>query len=255
MIIERFSQLMKSYDRLNAGDVYVGLIPSAHLKTAMMVDLAARGVTLLPSAVAQVANGSKAAQTFLLAPFMPPHSLVIGRRKELLDALNHYQRLNIAGAVTKSDRQHCGHGIRRWDNLETLYNCLSLCAEAYPFVLQPFIEGFNDVRVIIAGEFREAYSRRNEYGFRQNLAAGGVSVPWRLGAEELDFCKRVMARGQMPYAHLDLMITADGKIYLSEIRLNGGIHGAAISRTELEKIKRNELMKLAERALPDNKDT
>jgi hypothetical protein len=50
----------------------------------------------------------------------------------------------------------------------------------------------------------------------------------------------------MPHAHLDLMVTPDGSMYLSEIRFNGGIHGAQISRQQLEKKKRSHLMALAE---------
>jgi hypothetical protein len=50
----------------------------------------------------------------------------------------------------------------------------------------------------------------------------------------------------MPYAHLDLMLLADGGIHLSEIRLNGGIHGARINRDELERLKQARLMALAE---------
>jgi hypothetical protein len=54
----------------------------------------------------------------------------------------------------------------------------------------------------------------------------------------------------MPHAHLDLMVTPDGSVYLSEIRLNGGIHGARISRQQLEKKKRSHLMALAEQEAP-----
>ena len=46
--------------------------------------------------------------------------------------------------------------------------------------------------------------------------------------EQLALCKRVMARGKFPYAHLDLMIQENGETHLAEINLRGGIKGAQI---------------------------
>jgi ribosomal protein S6--L-glutamate ligase len=70
------------------------------------------------------------------------------------------------------------------------------------------------------------------------LAAGGTSQPFKLNANINEFCRKVMARGRFPYAHIDLMLLNDGRCYLSEIALNGGIKGAAIERSELEQRKK-----------------
>ena len=245
MIIRRFSHLLEAYHTLGAGDVYIGQVPSTKLRAAMLIDLESRGVRLLPSATALMVNASKAAQALFLLPLMLPRTRVISRRKELLDALAEYSRESVARAVTKSDHQHCGHGIRRWDDLEMLYNCISMEKDAYPFVLQPFMENFTDIRVIKVGDFCEAYSRYNPHGFRMNLAAGGQSSPFELSEGQQQLCRTAMARCRMPYAHIDLMVTAQGDCHVSEIRLNGGIHGAGICRKDLEAIKSEHLEKLA----------
>lgn len=245
MIITRFSQLIQDYHRLGPGDVFIGQVPASPLKAAMLADLVARGVQMFPGATAQLMNASKAAQAFVLLPWMVPNTRVICRRKELLDALSFYVRKKITAAVTKADRLHCGHGVCKWDNLDTLYSCLSMGRDVYPFVLQPFVKEFMDVRVIMVGSYCEAYSRLNPHGFRMNLAAGGQSRPYRLSQGQYQFCQAVMQRSQMPYAHLDLMITPDEKCFLSEIRLNGGIQGAQVLRMDLDQMKQKHLLALA----------
>ncbi len=245
MIIKRFSKLTQVFDDLGPGDLFIGLVPSSHLKSAMLIDLAARGVRLLPSAGAQTLSASKAAQAFVLKRWMAPDTRVIHRGKALLDAIIDYQRNGIAAAVTKSEHQHCGHGVRKWDQLETLYNCLTLDDRHYPFVLQPFLQIETDLRIIAVGDFWEAYARSNPYGFRMNLAAGGQSRPHTLNAAQKELCLEIMARAQMPYAHIDLTITRDGSTYLSEVSLNGGLRGAAISGAELFAIKQKHLENLA----------
>lgn len=245
MIITRFNQLIKHYHGLGPGDVYVGKVPSSPIKSTLLADLTDRGVGLLPTATAQILNGSKVAQAFVLNSWMVPHTLTITRRNALLDALTHYHQAGITTAVTKSDHLHCGHGICKWDNLETLYSCLTHHQKIYPFVLQPFVAVATDVRVIMVGEFCEAYSRRNPHNFRMNLAGGGHSRPYKLTSEQCDICHQVLERSRMPYGHIDLMIDSDGAIYFSEIRLNGGIHGAQIDRHALKQMKQAHLKAMA----------
>jgi ribosomal protein S6--L-glutamate ligase len=132
---------------------------------------------------------------------------------------------------------HCGHGIRKWESIETLYSFISMSESSYPFILQPYVEGFTDLRVIMAGDYVEAYARHNPDNFRMNMAAGGSSRPVDLDADKESFCRAVMERGKFPYAHIDIMVASDGKYYLSEIALNGGIKGACIERVELERRK------------------
>jgi ribosomal protein S6--L-glutamate ligase len=245
MIITRFSQLIQEYHRLVAGDVFVGLIPSFCMRSALLADLSDRGIRLVPSATAQLLNASKVAQAFLLNPWMVPHTFAVKRRRELLDAIIAYDEMGISAAVTKADTLHCGLGVRRWDNLETLYSCLAFEDKALPLVLQPFISDFTDIRVVIVGDYIEAYRRSNPRNFRKNLAVGGRSTPHVITPAEEKFCRAVMQRAGMPYAHLDLMRMADGAMYCLEIRLNGGIQGARIERRALEQLKQARLLELA----------
>jgi ribosomal protein S6--L-glutamate ligase len=149
--------------------------------------------------------------------------------------------------VSKQDGLHCGHGIRRWETIETLYSFMALAESSYPFVLQPFHEGFTDIRVIIAGDYVESYTRSNLYNFRVNLSLGGTGSPYKLDEKKEAFCRSAMQRGKFPFAHLDLMILENGECYLSEIALNGGIKGARISREDLVQHKKALLEKLAKK--------
>jgi ribosomal protein S6--L-glutamate ligase len=249
MIITRFSDLTRLYHQLGRGDVFVGQIPRSHMRSAMLVDLQARGIALIPSATAQQINASKAAQAFLLHSWMLPQTRVVSRRKELLEVLGEYRSLSIRTVVTKADRLHCGYGVCKWTDQDNLYNCISTRDdEVYPMVLQPFVEIYTDVRVILVGDFCEAYSRTNPGDFRMNLATGGQSRPYNLAPEQLNFCRTVLQRCRMPFAHIDLMITPENQVYLSEIRLNGGIHGARITRNDLDRLKQSRMKALAEQA-------
>jgi len=147
--------------------------------------------------------------------------------------------------VTKEDGRHCGFGVHRWDDIEAVYNQASFNTIKYPFVVQPFLENYTDVRVIIAGDYCDAYIRENEHNFRMNLSAGGRSRPYDLDEGALSFCREVMARGKFPYAHVDLLVTADKGEYLSEISLNGGMKGARTKREDLDVLKREILEKMA----------
>jgi glutathione synthase/RimK-type ligase-like ATP-grasp enzyme len=249
MIITRYSDLIRDYHRLAQGDVFVGQVPASPLRSSLLLDLTVRGVRVLPSATAQMINGSKITAAHLLHAWMLPHTHVVQNRKDLMAALQSLEQDRIKVLVTKADNLHCGQGVCKWDSADTLYSCVSLQAAVYPFVLQPFVETFTDLRVVMVGDFCEAYSRSNEHGFRKNLAAGGVSRPHALSAGQQQVCRDVMQRAGMPYAHIDLMITPDGGVHLSEIRLNGGIHGAQIDRKTLDDMKQKQLMTLAEKPL------
>ncbi|CAN2043173.1 ATP-grasp fold RimK-type domain-containing protein [Candidatus Magnetomoraceae bacterium gMMP-1] len=238
MIIQTNKQLKEYYHKLKAGDIFLGTLNHRNLKKEMLIDLLERGVKCFPSALSQILSSSKAAQATILSKWMLPHTRVIGRRLELIDAINSYNKHGIGAVITKEDHLHCGHGIRRWDNIEILYNFTALNDNShYPFILQPFLENFTDVRVIIAGDYVEAYIRKNPYNFRMNIAAGGKSSPYLLKSHEEEFCRNIMERGKFPYAHTDLHITEKEEYYLSEITLNAGIKGAHISRNELNRKK------------------
>jgi len=245
MIIRSSRELKALFHDLGPGDIFIGMLVYKHLKQSVLIDLLERGITCLPSPLSQNLNRSKVAQALIFKDWMAPHTTVITRRMDLIDTINQYNKHGITAVVTKENHLHCGHGIRRWQNIETLYSFMALSESSYPFVLQPFLNDLTDVRVIIAGEYTEAYVRYNPDNFRMNISSGGKSYPYDLNKEQVDFCLMAMERGKFPYAHLDLHIMENGKNYLSEIALNGGIKGARISRKELDQKKQEILEKLA----------
>jgi ribosomal protein S6--L-glutamate ligase len=245
MIIRSSRELKALFHDLGPGDIFIGMLAYKHLKQSVLIDLLERGITCLPSPLSQNLNRSKIAQALIFKDWMAPHTSVITRRMDLTDTINQYNKHGITAVVTKEDHLHCGHGIRRWQNIETLYSFMALSESSYPFLVQPFLDDLTDVRVIIAGEYTEAYVRYNPDNFRMNISSGGKSYPYDLNKEQVDFCLMAMERGKFPYAHLDLQIMENGKNYLSEIALNGGIKGARISRKELDQKKQEILEKLA----------
>jgi len=245
MIIRSSQKLKERYQNLCSGDIFLGILTYKHIKQSILIDLMERGVTCFPSPISQVLNHSKATQAVVLNNWMLPHTFVIARRTDLIEAMNIYNRLKIAPVVTKEDHLHCGHGVRKWDTIETLYNFMALSETPYPFVIQPFLNNFVDVRVIIAGDYTEAYVRHNPDNFRMNISMGGKNYPYEMNAELLNFCRTAMERGKFPYAHLDIQIADDGTYYLSEIALNGGTKGSMIRRDELDRKKQDVLERLA----------
>jgi ribosomal protein S6--L-glutamate ligase len=245
MILRGNRELDRHYAQLQPGDVFIGRIVAGPLRHAFLIDLLERGVHCLPSPLSQCLHGSKIAQAQLLGDWMIPHTRVIRRRSQLLEALNLFNREAVGPVVTKQETMHCGHGVRRWENIEMLYNMAAYVESNYPFVLQPFLPQFTDVRVVVVDDYIEAYSRYNPDNFRMNLAVGGVSRPWTLTSEQETFCRDIMQRGRFPFAHLDLSILEDGTLYLAEITLEGGIKGARIDRPALDRIKAEALEKRA----------
>jgi len=245
MNLHRSVELDQRFEALGPGDVVVGHLPGKYLRGALAADLLERGVRCVPSVFCQLLSRSKVAQAFVLRRWMAPHTLTVSRRMELMDAVSYCGRHRIEAVVTKQEGMHCGHGIRRWENAEVLYNTVAFTDSAFPFVLQPYIAGISDVRVIVAGDYVEAYLRENFYNFRSNLAAGGTSRPLALDAAAEGLCRQVMERGRFPYAHIDLQLTAEGVCYLSEIALDGGVSAARIKREDLNRRKQAQLEKLA----------
>ena len=137
--------------------------------------------------------------------------------------------------ISKRERAHLGLGVSRWPSLEALYSLAGLQPLSYPLVVQPFIEAARDFRVVVVADYAEAYERVNPHGFRKNLFQGGSSRAAELDPAQLLFCREVMARGKFPYAILDLLVSPDGKTYLSEINLKGGLTGARLSQAEFRR--------------------
>ena len=245
MIIRTNRELKEHYDELKAGDCFMGMLSYKKVKHRAFIDLLERGVRFLPSALSQTLGHSKVAQALVLRHWMVPLTLIIARRVDLMHAINTYNEHGIETVITKEDHLQCGFGVHRWDSIEALYNHVSLNTRSYPFVLQPFLESYTDIRVIMAGNYSEAYTRENRSNFRMNLTAGGTSSPYTLTKAHLALCHSVMERGKFPYAHIDLLVIEDGQAYLSEVALNGGIKGARISREDLNSLKKDILEKMA----------
>ena len=245
MIIRTNRELKERYDTLKAGDCFIGLLTFKHLKHRAFVDLLERGIRFFPSALSQTLGRSKVAQALALRPWMLPHTLIIARRADLMQAINTYNQQGIGAVVTKEDHLQCGFGVHRWDNTEAVYNQASYNAIEYPFVLQPFVKNYTDIRVIVAGDYFEAYTRENPNNFRMNLTAGGTSRPYSITDDHLAVCHAAMERGKFPYAHIDLLINEEGDCFLSEVALNGGMKGSRISREELDRIKKDILEEMA----------
>ncbi len=226
------------YSELQAGDLLLGRLAIKVHEEYLFSDLLARGVEAFPPLLAQHLARSKCFQAQVFQNEMVPLTQVIRDRHDLIRAVNLYGEYGIKRVVTKQNRFNCGLGIHLWEDIEILYNQATLASDfPYPFVLQPFLSEITDVRVVILGDYLEAYARRNPYNFRHNIFFGGEARPYTLSPEELAFCRRIMVRGQFPYAHLDLMVTEE-RTYLSEINLRGGLKGAQIeTQAYQEKIK------------------
>ncbi|MDI6688060.1 MAG: hypothetical protein QME06_07560 [Desulfobacterales bacterium] len=245
MIIRKNRELKQQYHELCSNDVVIGIISSNQLKPYVLIDLIERGVRCFPSPLAQILNSSKVAQALVFKKWMLPHTCVIKRRIDLIESINQYNKNNIGAVITKQNHLHCGFGVRKWETVESLYSFTAMSETSYPFVMQPFLENYIDVRIIIVGDYVEAYTRYNPNNFRMNIAAGGSSSPYNLDKEKEEFSRAVMKRGKFPFAHIDLMIADNNNYYLSEIALNGGIKGANINRQDLDQIKQDLLEKLA----------
>ncbi|HFC47231.1 MAG TPA: hypothetical protein ENJ63_05040 [Dissulfuribacter thermophilus] len=226
------------YEELRAGDCVIGLLNLKPTEEDLFLDLSQRGIILFPSALAQKIARSKCMQAYLLKKWMLPQTTVIRDRHDMIRAVTRFSAFE--KVVTKQDRMNCGLGINIWNSIEDVYNEATFGGLKYPFVLQPFFEACLDIRVIIIGDYVEAYWRKNRSTFRNNLYFGGESGPYKLSTYEYQFCRSVMERGDFPYAHLDLMVSDHNagekkRCYLAEINLRGGLKGAKISIKEYKK--------------------
>ncbi|MBU0480170.1 MAG: hypothetical protein KKG47_03595 [Proteobacteria bacterium] len=222
-------RLRADLNKWEAGDFFVGRVRLKPGEENLLLYLQSRGVVLFPSPLSQMLSRSKAMQAQVFAGQMVPGTRVINDLHDLVAVLGDPAASSISKVVTKHDRRNGGTGVNLWPSVEDLYNQVSLGVLPFPFVLQPFVDHSRDIRVVILDDYREAYWRSNPNNFRNNLHFGGKSEPAELSGEQNAICDQVMRRGQFVYAHLDLLVTSEGKSYLAEISLQGGIRGAAIS--------------------------
>lgn len=231
-IIRDKTTLLTQFESLYRGDIVCGILPLKYGEEHLLFDLMARGIHFVPSATAQLASKSKSFQATIFKSWMVPATTVIYNCHQLLETTNSYNRNTIGKVVLKQDKKNAGMGILLYSSIEDIYTQAANGVLSYPFVIQPYIEHSSDIRVIILGDYFEAYARLNPDNFRNNLHCGGKAKPLSISNEVRDFCAEVMERGDFPYGHLDLMLTPEKKIYLAEINLRGGLRGANISSEE-----------------------
>lgn len=240
LIIHSVTEFRRHYRKLRAGDLVLGALPWRAGEEAKLLDLADRGVSFFPAALAQMLACSKVAQAEVLGEFMAPGTFVGYGLPDLARQLAAFHDQGVGQVVAKKDRAHLGLGVSLWPGLEALCSLGGLQELPYPLVVQPFLAG-RDLRLVVVGEYAEAYERLNPGSFRKNLFQGGSSRPVAVYPELLEFGRRVMARGKFSYAILDLLVAESGEFFLSEISLKGGLTGARLSQAEFrERVKQME---------------
>ena len=247
-IIRDNTDLVCAYDSLSPGDIVVGRVRIKPGEENILLDLTARQVTLIPSAVAQMCSRSKVFQTRLLGKYMVSGTVAVYDQHDILALVSEYGRQGIGKVVCKLDRANGGQGILLFSSVEEVYSNAVLGVLPYPFVIQPFIEDCQDVRAVMLNELNEAYTRNNPDNFRHNLQCGGNSSPYDLNADQITLCRNVMERAGFPYAHVDLLLDPAGNTWLSEINLRGGLKGATLTQQDyldaVEKIHADMLASL-----------
>lgn len=163
---------------------------------------------------------------------MLPDTVAIYTIHDVLQAIRRYGQGGIEKVVVKQEGKNGGLGVFLYQSIEDVYTQSSAGTLPFPYVLQPFMSDCRDLRIIIIGNYIETYERANPYNFRHNLHCGGAAAEVKLTDDQLILCKKIMAQGEFPYGHIDLMITDDATTYFTEINLRGGLRGARISSTE-----------------------
>lgn len=233
LIIRSLTELGRRSSELAAGDLVLGPLAVKPGAEVILIDLQDRGVVFFPPLLAQLVVRAKTAQAQILGDFMLPGTFVAHGLADLAARLGDAR---LAGpVVAKRDRAHLGLGVGFWPSLEALYSLAGLTTISFPLVVQPFLDGARDLRVVVAGEYAEAYERLNPEGFRKNLFQGGASRPVELSPGLLGFCRRAMARGKFPYAVLDVLLSPREEAYLSEINFHAGLKGSKIGQAEFHR--------------------
>ena len=234
LLIRTINNFRRHYRQLGSEDVIIGVLALRPGEEIKVLDLADRGVAFFPPVLAQLLGRSKVAQAEVLGEYMVPGTFVAYSLPDLAGKLPEFQALG--PVIAKRDHAHLGLGVSLWPSLETLYSLAGLQGLTYPLVVQPFVPGARDLRVVALAGYVEAYERVNPHSFRKNLFQGGASQPAALTPAQQDFCRQVMARGKFPYAILDLLLDPrDGHPYLSEISFKGGLTGARLSQSEFHR--------------------
>jgi ribosomal protein S6--L-glutamate ligase len=230
LIIRSLTELRRHLPELAPGDLVLGPLAVRPGEEIVLIDLRERDVLFFPSLLAHLVVRAKTAQVQVLGDFMLPGTFVAHGLPDLAARLSDAR---LAGpVVSKRDRAHLGLGVGFWPSLEALYSTAGLTPLPFPLVVQPFLADARDFRVVVVGDYTEAYERLNTQGFRKNLFQGGANRPVPLSPELLAFCRRVMARGRFPYAVLDVLISPREEAFLSEINFHAGLKGSQLGQAQ-----------------------
>jgi len=234
-IITDNQSLFAHYQELQRGDIICGRVRLRPKEEYLLLDLSRRGIIGIPSFISQLCSRSKTFQARLYEWAMIPGTTVIYTIHDLLETVNLYGKDGIEEVVVKVDDKNGGLGIFRYRSIEEVYTQSALGQIPFPYVVQPLIEACRDLRIIALGDYWEAYERHNPDNFRNNLHCGGAARPVELTDEQRYLCTRAMAKNDFPYAHLDLLVTEDGRNFLTEINLRGGLRGARITPDDYQR--------------------
>ncbi|MFZ2088362.1 MAG: hypothetical protein WAU47_07280, partial [Desulfobaccales bacterium] len=171
-IIRSLTDLRRRHPELAAGDLVLGPLAVKPGEEIVLLDLHERGVGFYPPLLAQMTARTKTAQAQVLGDYMIPGTFVAHSPADLAARVADPR---LAGpVVSKRDRAHLGLGVSFWPSFEVLYSLAALQPLPFPLVIQPFLEGARDFRVVVVGDYVEAYERLNPEGFRKNLFQGGA---------------------------------------------------------------------------------
>jgi glutathione synthase/RimK-type ligase-like ATP-grasp enzyme len=229
-VVRSLTELRRHYAELMAGDLILGPVAVKPGAEIILLDLHDRGVVFFPPLLAQSVARTKSAQAQVLKDYMLPGTFVA---HDLPDLAARLGDAHMSGpVVSKRDRAHLGLGVSLWPSLEALHSLAVVQALPFPLVVQPFLAEARDLRVVVVGDYTEAYERLNPEGFRKNLFQGGTFRPVVVSPELLSFCRRAMDRGKFPYAVLDVLISPEGEPFLSEINFHAGLKGSRLGQAE-----------------------
>jgi ribosomal protein S6--L-glutamate ligase len=236
MIIDKIGEFRRMYHQLQKGDAFVGNLVLRPGEECKAIDLLNRGIIVFPSLQAQFLSRSKVFQAEILDTFMLKDTFVAYKNKDLIRHLPDYAKHG--QVVCKRDRKHLGLGISKWKSLEDLNSLAAMETLPYPFVVQPYLRDARDFRVLVIEDYSEAYEKTNQYSFRKNLAYGGKARRVEMNPVLENFCRRIMLRGDFPYAVLDIFVDKSENYYLSEVSLSGGLTGSLLGQNEFLKRKK-----------------
>ena len=231
-VIRDNTTFFECYDDLSPGDIMFGRIRLYPGEEHLLLDIMTREILMIPSALSQLCSRSKVFQTRVLGRFMAPGTAAVYCMNDMIRIVSEYGRDKTGKVVCKLDRANGGLGILQFSSIEEVYSLAALGTLSFPFVVQPFQAESKDVRVVMLGDYKEAYLRHNPNNFRHNLHCGGMSASCDLTDDQIELSREIMNRARFPYAHIDLLITSSGSIWLNEINLRGGLRGAVISQQD-----------------------